>query len=199
MSPAEENEDIDELIKDPSFWNSLGELPELMAKLYDCFYLKAYAYAVSKTQDSASAEDLVHNLFVKLLSGKYPPDPAFPIAWLRKIIHNDFLHEVRRNKKRRPEDPIHVLETLAPQSETSEVWSSLIQEEYATLLAACLEALPEPNWDAVWLRYFRDLTLAQMSDAMGMAPATWSARCSDALQMLKQCLESKGLNEAMSA
>lgn len=81
-------------------------------KLYERYSEKVYHKCLSFVKDSAKAEDLTHDIFLKLIFklGTFKEDAKFS-TWLYSITYNHCMDQLRSNKKRGEvlqEDPIEV-------------------------------------------------------------------------------------------
>lgn len=64
---------------------------------YEQYKSGIFRYALSITKDPSSAEDVLHDTFVKLLSGK-APRPGREQAWLYRVARNLCYDQLRRQK-----------------------------------------------------------------------------------------------------
>ena len=70
-------------------------------KLYERYADKVYHKCISFVKDSAKAEDLTHDIFLKLIFklGTFKEDAKFS-TWLYSITYNHCMDQLRTNKKR---------------------------------------------------------------------------------------------------
>ena len=97
-------------------------------------------------------------------------NPASLMAWLSRIAQNeirdrlDFQHRQRRDAVRRVPIDETVLELPAP---VRQALSQAILNEQAERLERALEALPEPQREAIVLRKLEELTFPEMATRLG--------------------------------
>jgi RNA polymerase sigma factor (sigma-70 family) len=70
-------------------------------KLYERYSSKVYYKCISFVKDKAKAEDLTHDIFLKLICklGTFKEDAKFS-TWLYSITYNHCMDQLRLNKKR---------------------------------------------------------------------------------------------------
>lgn len=134
------------------------------------------AYACSFGLDHASAGDVVHQLFLKLL-GESSFVPEAPLAYLYRATRNASLN-LRRNRKRETSMPV------------SELWfdhSAGRQDEVLNLQQA-LQELPEEQRETVFLKVWSGMTLNEISEVTGTPLNTVASRYRYALEKLRERL-----------
>lgn len=79
---------------------------QAFAKLYVCFGQPCYGLALRLTGSAAQAEDLVQEVFLKLIETirSYRGDAPFG-AWLKRMTANAAIDQLRRNKRFADVDP----------------------------------------------------------------------------------------------
>ena len=135
------------------------------------------AYLCCRGFDSASAEDVVQQVLVKLLEGNGPL-PQMPLPYLYRAVRNASLN-LRRNLQRAV--PLHEHENwlVGPDGHPEE----------ALALQAALRSLPEEQRDAVFLRIWGGMTLQEIADALQIPINTVASRYRYALEKLRERLE----------
>src|SRR5262245_32153026 len=78
-----------------------------LGALYDAWASRLLAYMTTITRDRSRAEDALHNLFVKLATGR--PDLRDPAVYLFRAARNEAI----RLSRRRPERRLADLDVLA--------------------------------------------------------------------------------------
>lgn len=145
------------------------EATELGA-LYDAWASRLLAYMMTITRDRNRAEDALHNLFVKLASGR--PDLRDPAVYLFSAAR----HEAIRASKRRKERPLADLDVLAAPSDSAG-------------LREALDKLPSEQLDVVVLHVFEGLTFRETAEVLGIPQDTAASRYRYALEKLKELLQ----------
>jgi RNA polymerase sigma factor (sigma-70 family) len=151
----------------------------------------AHRTAYLITGQAAEAEDAAQQAFIKAYRalGRFDPDRPFR-PWLLRIVGNE-ARNARRSTGRRaamelagalqPEDP-------APSPEQE----AMVRERRESLLRV-LGGLPEADRRVIALRYFLDLSEAEMAEILAVAPGTVKSRLSRALGRLRASLASAGV------
>jgi RNA polymerase sigma factor (sigma-70 family) len=124
---------------------------ELLKSLYEKHGAALVAYACCSGLDFASAEDVVQQIFLKLLRGSVI-SPQIPLAYLFRAVRNASLNH-RRDRHR---------ETQLPESET---WFVHAKADPAELLALqnALRKLSADQRETVFLRVWSGMTLQESS------------------------------------
>ena len=152
---------------------------------------RAKAYFLRCGFGSADADDLTQTVFVRVFKSLHTFDAArgqFP-AWLAAIVRNTARKHLRRRRSPACFDPELAEETLCggdnpgPASE---------EREEIDALSECISALPSEPARIINLRYVEGRTTRGIADITGIAEATVRLRLSEAKDMLRRCLKSKG-------
>jgi RNA polymerase sigma-70 factor, ECF subfamily len=134
------------------------------------------AYACSFVVDRAIAEDVVHQVFVKLLQGETRA-PDAPLGYLYRAVRNAALN-VRRNVKR--EVQLH--------AESAWFAHRGGDQEAAMALQAALLELPEEQREVVMMRVWSGMTLEEIASTSGVSLNTVASRYRYALEKLRERL-----------
>ena len=145
--------------------------------LYDRHGAALLAYARSFVEDAAIAEDVVHQVFVKLLQGKTAV-PDAPLGYLYRAVRNAALN-ARRNGRR---------QTLLDEKNAWFAHRGGDREAGMALQAALLE-LPEGQREVVMMRVWSGMTLEEIADASGVSLNTVASRYRYALGKLRERLQ----------
>jgi len=144
--------------------------------LYERHGSALVAYACSCGVDFASAEDVVQQIFLKMLRS-WQSKPQVPLAYLYRATRNACLN-LRRDRMR---------ETNLPEEETWFLHGGGGQEQVLTLQQA-LRDLPEEQREAVFLRLWSGMTLLEIADATETPLNTVASRYRYALEKLREWL-----------
>ncbi|MEO3749601.1 SigE family RNA polymerase sigma factor [Streptomyces sp. B6B3] len=152
--------------------------------LYDHRRLDLVRLALFLVDDLATAEDVVQDAFAALLRRHGPrlDGVAEPATYLRTCVVNGSRSVLRRRRTVRahvPERPVPV-----PPAEESVV----LREEHRAVLAA-LRRLTQRQREVLVLRYWSDLSEAEIADTLGLSPGTVKSTASRALAALRRHLE----------
>jgi RNA polymerase sigma factor (sigma-70 family) len=143
------------------------------------------------TRSSADAEDAAQEAFVKAFYAlpRFRSGAAFR-PWLLRIVSNEARNRVRSAGRRAAltvrfeTDPAAGLSgTSGGAASSAEVLA--LGEEDRRLLTEAIERLEERDREVIALRYFLELSEAEMAAALGVAKGTVKSRLSRALARLR--------------
>jgi DNA-directed RNA polymerase specialized sigma24 family protein len=142
-----------------------GEV-EMLGVLFDRYQKPLYNFYAKMTQDRAISEDLVQEVFLRILRYRqtFRPGTAFR-TWMYQIARNTRLNQVR---KTRPESPF-VSEPVACPS-----------------LSDALMHLPEDKRELLVLSRFQELKYDEIARLLGCEVGAVKVRVHRALQQLRQ-------------
>lgn len=138
-----------------------------------------YYIAVGMVTDAQEAEDVWQNTVLRAWQGirKLRKPESFR-QWLTRLLFNEAKRSLRKRKL--APTPLAVLpERLVPRAEV---------EEYL-LIHACLQRLPEKQRQAVMLRYWLDMSLQEIGEALGVPLSTAKTRLYQGVASLKVMLQ----------
>jgi RNA polymerase sigma factor (sigma-70 family) len=155
-----------------------GEV-EMLGVLFDRYQAPLFNFYSKMTQDRTVSEDLVQEVFLRILRYRqtYRPNTAFR-TWMYQIARNTRLDQVR---KTHPETPF-ASEPVAPTSLTD----SAQQQQEAALLQSALMRLPEDKRELLVLSRFQELKYDEIARLLGCEAGTVKVRVHRALQQLRQ-------------
>ena len=155
---------------------------EVLVRRYQAPALRA---AVLVCRDAALAEDLVQAAFVRAYERIGQFDARRPFGpWFIRGVVNDALKAVTRHRQV-PLDPA-ALETPAPPGDDPE--ARLAAAETREAIWAVLDELTPPQRAAIVLRYYADLSDAEIAQMLDCPPGTVRRRMHDARRRLRQLL-----------
>ena len=138
--------------------------------------------AVLLVGDRASAEDIVQDAFLGLYRRwDRLPDTSAPLAYVRVSVLNGCRTALRRRTR-----ALQVGNFTEPSAESAEAVALLSEEQRA--VAGALRGLPERQREALVLRYYLDLSEAEIATAMGISRGTVKSATSRALAAVRRTL-----------
>ena len=166
--------------------NALGEL-------YDRHQHMVYRTALAVTGDPASAADLLQDVFLRMYRFADRVDPERPLEpWLYRATTNLTYTYIKRHKRllRPLEDMAEWLSgnkkhTPSHIAEKDEAWDDIQK---------AISRLPLTQRMVVVLYYINDLTLQEISEILDVPVGTVKSRLYYSRQVLKQHLESNGMD-----
>jgi RNA polymerase sigma-70 factor (ECF subfamily) len=144
--------------------------------LYDQHGPALVAYARSFVTDAVAAEDVVHQVFLRLLSTEIEM-PDVPVAYVYRAVRNAALNARRNGQRGAPLDP--QLSVFKHRSGNLEA---------ALTLEKALGELPEEQREVVVMRIWSGLTLEEAAAATGAPLHTVASRYRYALDKLREKL-----------
>jgi RNA polymerase sigma-70 factor (ECF subfamily) len=132
-------------------------------------------YAYSLVGERATAEDVLHQVFVKLLDA-HAPVPVDPRPYLFRAVRNAVLN-------RRRGDSRHV-----PIEHADDHWFEAQNGRLETALAleTALRTLPEDQREVVVLHVWGDMTFEEIAAVVGIPPNTAASRYRYGLAKLRE-------------
>lgn len=160
------------------------DFAEFVAGRWASLYRLAYLLTASPT----SAEDLLQTSLEKAyVRWARIGGMQYAEAYVRRMIANTYVSGRRRAWVR--EEPCDRL----PETASSEE-GGLIDR---ALLWPLVCALPARQRAVIVLRYYEDLSEAEIADALGCAPGTVKSQSSAAMKALRRALAAAGIGEAV--
>ncbi|MGI8684580.1 MAG: RNA polymerase sigma factor [Acidimicrobiales bacterium] len=162
-----------------------GESSDLAA-LHRRHYSSLVRLASVLVDDIGTCEELVQDAFVAALGRNRPwRDEAKAPAYLRSAVLNGARTHLRRRVVRQRPKPLQV--TGADRSPESD---ALASDEHRVVLDA-LRSLPERQREVLALRYYLDLSEAEIAETLGIAAGTVKTHAQRGLAALHVSLEDR--------
>ncbi|MFI9077461.1 RNA polymerase sigma factor [Streptomyces sioyaensis] len=160
--------------------------PPTISELYHAHRLNMVRLAVLLVDDRATAEDVVQDAFAALYKrhGEQLGEVDNALAYLRTAVVNAARSVLRRRRTARGYTPPY--EADAPSAEERIV----LDEEHREVFAA-LSGLTARRREVLVLRYWGDLTEAQIATALGISRGSVKSLASRALDSLEKILEAR--------
>lgn len=133
-----------------------------LTALFDDHYSKLVKMASFYTDDTETAEEVVQDAFVRLLKGDYKIESGREAAYLRSMVLNGARSNLRKRKVRRDHKP-----EPAPNAPAAEI-AGVARVTGDEMLAA-LSQLPEKQASVLVLRYYLDLSEAEIAETLNIA------------------------------
>lgn len=157
--------------------------PQAFAALYDRYVDRIYVFVYRRTHDEASAQDVTSVTFEKALRhlGRFRWQGVSFGAWLYRIARNEIAQHHRRQRFTFSLSDWHALEgatgTAAP-----------THEAHADLQAA-FSRLSDNDQELLTLRFYEDLSSAEVAAVLGCSTPNVYLRLHRALGRLRHHLE----------
>jgi RNA polymerase sigma factor (sigma-70 family) len=142
---------------------------------------KTRQLARSLLGDESAAEDAIQETWV---SASRRPLPETPEPWLRTALRNRLLNQARDERRRTARE-----EKSPPAAPPDSPEELLARLEMHRKLVEAVARLAEPYRQAVLLRYFEELSSAEIGARLGIPAATARGRLKTAVELLREDLD----------
>jgi len=181
--------------KDSSYWGRLAQravTDELaFTELYEHFFPRIYQHLMGKAKDSALADELVSETFIRMYQHlkEYDPEKGAFSTWLFRIAQN-VLYKHYGSKAVTMHAPWEdAFDPAAPEQYTPEK-QALTKEENEELLQA-LEKLSDRQRKIIEMTYWLGMKSGEIGEALGIDPNTVRTTLRQARDKLKKLLQEK--------
>lgn len=140
---------------------------KLICSWYEQYKNGIFRYALSITKDPGAAEDILHDTFVKLLSGRNQCAPGKEQAWLYRVARNLCYDHLRKAKREAPSEQIST--------------NSTSQYEYIDLISS----LSPKEQEIVTLRIIGGLSHKEIGSVLGITASAAQKRYERAICALR--------------
>jgi RNA polymerase sigma-70 factor (ECF subfamily) len=165
--------------------------PAAIGEVYDAHHGAVRAFALRLLGDDASAEDVVHDVFVNLPKAvrRFRGDSTLR-TFLISVAANHARHHVRSARRRRAASDRLSLE---PQASASTPEQDARRMELCRALARAMDTLSLDHRLAFVLCEIEERSSREAAEILGIPDATVRTRCHHAKKRLRAALEKEGL------
>ena len=159
---------------------------EAFRALYEAYKDRVYSIAFHFFHaDADAAGEVTQQVFLKLMREmtRFRGDAAFS-TWLYRLVVNACVDRSRRQRRDVVEDPV-VLDRIAAGASHEELFA---RHEVAASVQSAIGTLPAKLRAAILLRYFEDLSYAEMATALNCSIGTVASRLSRGHRLLAKTL-----------
>ncbi|MFK8014652.1 MAG: RNA polymerase sigma factor [Gammaproteobacteria bacterium] len=164
-------------------WVANGDA-SCLGTLFERHHKGLYNYCLQLTRQPSQSEDLVQELFLRLLkrAGTFRGESSFK-SWAYHILRNMTFDQLRKAKRQRTQTDAEALiaESLVD-ARTAE--QAAAGQQSLQLLASCLARLPIEQQEIIWLGRFEFPDYRSLAAALGCTAATARVRMHRAMQAL---------------
>ena len=161
---------------------------EALVALYTSHYRSLVRLSVLLLHDAAAAEDVVQDAFVAMHgSWRRLRDPDSALAYLRQAVVNRSRSRLRHLKvvdRKAPALLPAEARTAMPSAETGAM--ALVTRDE---VLGAVRSLPQRQREVLVLRYYADLSEAQIADALGISQGAVKSHASRGMRALRDRLE----------
>jgi len=176
--------------------------PAALAAVYDGYGRAVFALALRILGDPAGAEDVVHDVFLKLWGQpeQYRVERGSLRAWLLSVAHNRAIDLLRRRRVAlsrmvtTDQDWEQVAREAARDTATDPEDQAALAEEAAQVRWA-LDQIPGPQRRAIELAFFEGKTHGEISEELGEPLGTAKTRIRLGMRKLRTLLRETALSQ----
>jgi RNA polymerase sigma factor (sigma-70 family) len=152
------------------------------AVLFERHHLPLFRYLLGLTGNRALAEDLVQEVFLRVIKhcGSYNPEFSFTL-WMYGVARNAYFDLYRKRKREVPDEELAESRSLAPLPE--EIMS---REQDLEFLQEALRRLPENKREVLILSRYQNLQYSEIGKLLGCEVGAVKLRVFRALKELRQ-------------
>lgn len=145
-----------------------------------------FHHAAHILKDYQEAIDVTQEVFIKAMREKRFFDEDFKMkAWLYRVTSNLCFNLVRNRKRRSA-----ILDTMPTSTKTDPIQlDDVLEGEQQGEILAALDRLSDNHKKILMLRYYSDLSYAEISDTLGIKLGTVMSRLSRAKNSLMEVLD----------
>jgi RNA polymerase sigma-70 factor (ECF subfamily) len=159
-----------------------GDAQPSLADLYKAHADRLYRYALMILADPSAAEDVLHQVFTKLLKMNHQ---TLQINSCENYLTTAVRNECYRTLQDRRREVVRTAPLLEPAAPTQN------NEEEREAVEKVLRSLPPDQREVVHLKVYEDLTFSEIADRLGVSLNTAASRYRYAMEKLRTLLEKK--------
>lgn len=164
-----------------------GALRSLMSR----HQLRIFRFIVRRVRNEALAEELTNEVFVDAWrnAGRYE-GRSQPSTWLLSIAHNRAISSMRRKREESWDE--NAAGELEDTDDTPEIAAQ--KGDKAAVMRRCLELLTAEHKEIIDLVYYQEMSIAEVSEVIGIPEATVKTRMFYARKKLSEVLKANGID-----
>ena len=152
---------------------------ETLGVLFDRYQTPLYNFYCKLTGNRALSEDLVQEVFLRILRYRHSYQPGTPFrAWIYQIARNARIDHFRKTRPQAEFDP-DMLPPVLPKDSAQE-------QQEAALLHTALQRLSEEKREVLVLSRFQEMKCEEIAELLGCPTITVRVRIHRAIQELRQ-------------
>ena len=164
---------------------------------------KLFTYIMFVVRDHDMADDIFQETFVKVITklqqGQYTDSGKFQF-WLTRIAHNVIMDWYRQQQSRHIVDfgPENDLQNLSSDTVLdTHIESEMINEQVLLDVKRIMEALPAPQREVVYMRYYQQMSFKEIADITGVSINTSLGRMRYALINMRRMAKKHSIELAL--
>ena len=173
--------------------NYINGNEEALSELVTRHQQKVFTYIRMLVKDSALAEDIFQDVFVKVIhtlkSGNYNEEGKF-LPWIMRIAHNlsiDHFRRAKRLPKAQVRDDVDVFRTLKLDELNME--DQMVKDQILKDVKKLVRELPPEQQEVLILRHYADMSFQEIADFTNVSINTALGRMRYALINMRKIIE----------
>ncbi len=164
-----------------------------LEKIVISYEKQIYLYCLRMTNDSAEAEDLVQEVFIKMYRSitRFKGESKLS-TWLYRIAYHAAVDHFRKKRRLMPAIAHHDLKELEDPTQPEQ---QVIQNENLETVRRCIIRLKPDYRTAIILRDIKHYAYQEISEAMKLPVGTVKSHVSRARRQLRTMLADEGIRE----
>ena len=160
---------------------------DLFGILYDRYAPLVYRKAVSLVKREALAEDLTHDIMIKIFTklSQFEGRANFSL-WVNTISYNHCMQHFRKNKRMKEEEVPEEFDIMSEddiEAEQQELLEANVKE-----LERCLANIKKDYSVVLSMRYYAEMSIKQMAAALEMGESAIKMRLKRGREWLASCI-----------
>ena len=164
-------------------WVAAGDA-SCLGTLFERHHRSVYQFCLQLTRHPAQAEDVVQEVFLKILkkAGSFRGEGTFK-GWMFNIARNATFDGLRKHKRDATSaDVDDIADQVLVDTRSAEQAAQGLQD--LGVLEAAMSGLPEKYQEVIWLGRFEFNTFEELAQALGCKTGTARVRMHRAMQQL---------------
>ena len=164
-----------------------------ITEFYNEFYKDVYYVCLKITENDKDAEDVAQEVLFRAINKiNLLHSPEGLPAWLRTIANNLSINYIKKNRKfdivdNYPEDEEEIFKDRSAEEKTPE--DVVADNEVSEILLGMIDKLPKEQKITLFMFYFEEMSVREISEAMDCSEATVRSRINYAKKALRKQVE----------
>jgi RNA polymerase sigma-70 factor (ECF subfamily) len=168
-----------------------GQDQTAMRLLFERHHVRVFRFIVRVVRREAIAEEITNEVFMEVWrQAKSYQGASAPLTWILSIAHNRAVSSLRRKREERLDE--EQAQGLPDEAAGPEM--TLLTGDKSMLLRKSIEALSDEQRTIVDLVYFQELSVAEVSEVVGIPEGTVKTRLFSARKNLSKLLSAAGVD-----
>lgn len=162
-------------------------------QLYEATYQDIYYFILKTVKEKVLAEDLTQDTFIRIMENiSQLQEPEAFVGWSRQIAYHGCTAYFRKRKELlvdENEDGGTVFDTVTEENAEFIPHEALDQEDLKKTILDMIDSLPREQKTALLLRYYDELSVAQIAKIQGVSEGTVKSRLNYGRNAVRKSVE----------